>query len=564
MIIKRPFLDILLLAVYCSFTILLFLTTGQSLAQDSVNDPKISQEAVEESFIELLEKTRDASFKQKKDLIKRLTQLEDEQVPKVLKAMLQGSLFYTKDENKRIVFATSSDQGYSITDVRSNQAIGEVGKREIKKFRVNNSIRTLLRNSLAQLNLNTEDSTLRMKAVKELSRDLTDETGELLRAQLNLETDSEVKSLLQMALAMVDIRSEDKATRLTAVRTLADNLSPPVRGRLGALLDKNADGAFKESDLEVREAALQALKNIGFKLKLFQFTETLFFGLSLGSVLALAAIGLAVTFGVMGVINMAHGELIMIGAYTTYVIQLLLPNHIDLSLFVAIPAAFIISGLFGIAIERSIIRFLYGRPLETLLATFGVSLILQQLVRTVFSPLNRSVATPSWMSGSLEINSALSLTLNRLYIIVFAFMVFLVLLAILKKTRLGLEVRAVSQNRAIAKTMGIRTEWVDAMTFGLGSGIAGVAGVALSQLTNVGPNLGQSYIIDSFMVVVFGGVGNLWGTLIAGMSLGIANKFLEPFAGAVLAKILVLVFIIIFIQKRPRGLFPQKGRAVEN
>ena len=564
MIIKRLSLDTLLLAICCSLTIILLLTTGLSLAQDTIRNLETPQQAVEESFIELLEKTRDASFKQKADLIKQLMLLEDERVPKALQAMLQGLLFYTKDENKRIVFAEPSDQGYRITDVGSGQAIGEVGKREIKKFRVNNSLRMLLRNSLAQLNLNAEDSTLRMKAVKEISRDLTDETGELLRTRLTLETDNEIRSSLQTALAMVDVRSEDKATRLAAVHALADNLSPLARGRLGALLDKNIDGTFKESDPEVRMAAQQALKDIGFKLKLFQFSETLFFGISLGSVLALAAIGLAVTFGVMGVINMAHGELIMIGAYTTYVIQLVMPNHIDLSLFVAIPAAFVISGLFGIAIERGIIRFLYGRPLETLLATFGISLILQQLVRTVFSPLNRSVATPSWMSGSLEINSALSLTLNRLYIIAFAFIVFLVLLAILKKTRLGLEVRAVSQNRAIAKTMGIRTEWVDAMTFGLGSGIAGVAGVALSQLTNVGPNLGQSYIIDSFMVVVFGGVGNLWGTLIAGMSLGVANKFLEPFAGAVLAKILVLVFIIIFIQKRPRGLFPQKGRAAEN
>ena len=253
----------------------------------------------------------------------------------------------------------------------------------------------------------------------------------------------------------------------------------------------------------------------------------------------------------------------MLGAYTTYVVQRLMPESIELSLFVAIPAAFVITALVGIGIERGIIRFLYGRPLETLLATFGLSLILQQLVRSIFSPLNRSVSTPSWMSGSLEINSALSLTLNRFYIILFSLLVFFALLAILKRTRLGLEVRAVAQNRAMAKMMGIRTDWVDAMTFGLGSGIAGVAGVALSQLTNVGPNLGQAYIVDSFMVVVFGGVGNLWGTLIGGLALGVADKILEPYAGTVLAKILMLVFIILFIQKRPRGLFPQKGRAAE-
>jgi urea transport system permease protein len=265
----------------------------------------------------------------------------------------------------------------------------------------------------------------------------------------------------------------------------------------------------------------------------------------------------------MGVINMAHGELIMIGAYTTYVVQLLMPNHIEYSLFVAIPAAFVVSGLVGIAIERGVIRFLYGRPLETLLATFGISLVLQQAVRSIFSPLNRSVETPSWMSGSIEINPVLALTESRLYIIFFCLFVFFALSMIMKRTRLGLQVRAVSQNRAMARAMGVRSEWVDAMTFGLGSGVAGVAGVALSQLTNVGPNLGQAYIIDSFMVVVFGGVGNLWGTLVAGLSLGLANKVMEPWAGAVLAKILVLVFIILFIQKRPRGLFPQRGRAAE-
>jgi urea transport system permease protein len=261
---------------------------------------------------------------------------------------------------------------------------------------------------------------------------------------------------------------------------------------------------------------------------------------------------------------MAHGELMMLGAYTTYVVQLAMPNHLDASLIVAVPAAFIVSGLFGVLLERTIIRFLYGRPLETLLATFGVSLVLQQLVRSVFTANNRSVVTPQWMSGTLQINDALGVTYNRLYIVLFTLAVFGLLLAVLKKTRLGLDIRAVSQNRAMARAMGIPGEWVDAMTFGLGSGIAGVAGVALSQLTNVGPNLGQSYIIDSFMVVVFGGVGNLWGTLIGGMSLGIVNKLLEPYSGAVLGKIFVLVALILFIQRRPRGLFPQSGRAAES
>jgi urea transport system permease protein len=342
------------------------------------------------------------------------------------------------------------------------------------------------------------------------------------------------------------------------VKTLAGSLNSDVYNKLQTLTDPTV-----EADLSVRDAAAQALRHIDNWRTFYSVIETLFFGLSLGSVLVLAAIGLAITFGVMGVINMAHGELMMLGAYTTYVVQLLMPNHIGASIIVAIPAAFLVSGAFGVAIERGIVRFLYGRPLETLLATFGLSLILQQLVRDVFSANNRPVETPQWMTGSWQINEALSITYNRLDIIIFMLVVFGLLQLVLRRTRLGLEVRAVSQNRSMAKAMGIRTEWVDAMTFGLGSGIAGVAGVALSQLTNVGPNLGQSYIVDSFMVVVFGGVGNLWGTLISGMSLGIVNKILEPFAGAVLGKILVLVFLILFIQGRPRGLFPQKGRAAE-
>jgi urea transport system permease protein len=266
----------------------------------------------------------------------------------------------------------------------------------------------------------------------------------------------------------------------------------------------------------------------------------------------------------MKVINMAHGEMMMIGAYTTFTIQLFLPNFIEYSIFIAIPLAFIVSGMVGIMIERLVIRHLYGRPLETLLATFGISLILQQAVRSIYGPLNQEVKTPEWMSGALEINSALSLTYNRLYIIIFAFIVFIAVLLVLKKTSLGLKVRAVTQNRQMAQAMGIKTGWIDALTFGIGSGIAGVAGVALSQLTNVGPNLGQAYIVDSFMVVVFGGVGNLWGTLIGAVSLGEINKFIEPVAGAVLAKVIILIVIILFIQKRPRGLFPQKGRDAED
>jgi urea transport system permease protein len=316
----------------------------------------------------------------------------------------------------------------------------------------------------------------------------------------------------------------------------------------------------------VSRAARDAIASMQSQLALWNTLQNAWYGLSLGSVLLLAAIGLAITFGVMGVINMAHGEMVMIGAYVTFVVQEYIrtnnPALFDYSLVIAVPLAFIVAGFIGILIEQGIIRFLYGRPLETLLATWGLSLILQQAVRTAFGPTNREVGAPSWMSGAFTIGQ-LNITYGRLWIIVFTMAVFVALLGLLRFTRMGLEMRAVTQNRTMAASMGIRTARVDALTFGLGSGIAGIAGVALSQIDNVSPNLGQGYIIDSFMVVVFGGVGNLWGTLVGAFSLGIANKFLEPYAGAVLAKIAILVIIILFIQKRPRGLFALKGRAVE-
>jgi urea transport system permease protein len=317
---------------------------------------------------------------------------------------------------------------------------------------------------------------------------------------------------------------------------------------------------------KLKEAAESAVNSLQSELAVWGAVQNVIYGLSLGSVLLLAAIGLAITFGVMGVINMAHGEMVMLGAYTTYVVQNAIrtaaPWLFDWSLIVALPFAFVVAGAIGILIERTIIRFLYGRPLETLLATWGLSLIIQQAVRLYFGSSNVEVGSPSWMSGSFDLGQ-LSIGYGRLWIFVFAMLVFAALMLILKQTPFGLQMRAVTQNRAMASAMGIRTPRVDALTFGLGSGIAGIAGVALSQIDNVSPNLGQGYIIDSFMVVVFGGVGNLWGTLVGAMSLGIVNKLLEPYAGAVLGKILVLVFIILFIQRRPRGLFALRGRAVE-
>ncbi|MFL9755667.1 urea ABC transporter permease subunit UrtB [Vibrio cyclitrophicus] len=489
------------------------------------------------------------------------TQTED--VSKaILYGWLNGNLYYFNDKKneyyKQLYLIQNTKTATSAQSVWDESTLNIDNAKLFKKVRVNNKLRGILRGEIASIGLNSSNPDVRYQAVLDLlgTKDATiiDRLSELREN----ETDGKVAELMDLSLAIFTSLDNSATTeaQVTSIERVGDFKHSVVLKTLNQLLNG-------EQEPSILAATERAMDDYQQSQALYSGVETVFFGLSLGSVLVLAGIGLAITFGVMGVINMAHGELIMIGAYTTYVLQLLMPNHIGLALILSIPAAFIVSGLVGIAIERSVIRHLYGRPLETLLATFGISLILQQAVRSIFSPLNRSVSTPEWMSGALQLNPMLSLTYNRLYIILFCGLVFMGLLMVLKKTPLGLQVRAVSQNRGMARAMGIRSERVDAMTFGLGSGVAGVAGVALSQLTNVGPNMGQAYIIDSFMVVVFGGVGNLWGTLVAGLSLGLFNKILEPWAGAVLAKILVLVFIILFIQKRPRGLFPQRGRAAE-
>ncbi len=469
----------------------------------------------------------------------------------MIEGVLSGRLL---KKTGRLVWADKSGRKYRATDVFTGEQLGEFKKRKLKKIAINNRLRRVIKGILATRDLDSDDPAQRPKSVQAMLASPSPAQAALIAPRLKKETDAGVREAMQLVLALGGLHADDAQTRMKAVADVSDSLQPAVRQALTAM-------AASDSDKAVKQAAAAALRKIEDRVRLFGRVETLFFGLSLGSVLVLAAIGLAITFGVMGVINMAHGELIMLGAYTTYLIQQLMPDSAGLSLFLSIPAAFVVSGLVGIAIERGVIRFLYGRPLETLLATFGISLILQQLVRTLISPQNVPVSNPEFMSGFWQINSVLSLIYNRMYIILFCLLVFAGLFMVLKRTRLGLQVRAVSQNRAMARAMGVHSARVDAMTFGLGSGIAGIAGVALSQLTNVSPNLGQAYIVDSFMVVVFGGVGNLWGTLIGGVGLGVANKFMEPWAGAVMAKILILVIVILFIQKRPRGLFPQKGRA---
>jgi urea transport system permease protein len=576
----RSTLPVLFIAALLAKASLLFAADDASFVPDivSAEDTMLAAEALVEvpATASPLDETDEAAAGPTlESRLKDLTQASLAQAPAVVtdlariggrdllplfEAMLAGELYYDKDSLQLMRIVKDGSGVEQASDILGGEALGPRNARSAEKVRINNRLRTQLRDTIARINLTDGSDAQRRSAARAILNDINDDSVALLREALLTEEDGDVQELLIVGIAMHDLTNADNdEMRLAAIEALDGRLENPVRNLLTRYRD-DPDGKLSE---EVQAAANRAVANSDASVEFYRFIEQLFFGLSLGSVLLLAAIGLAVTFGVMGVINMAHGEMLMLGAYSTYVVQQLMPNSINASVLVSIPVAFVVTALVGMFIQRFVIRYLAGRPLETLLATFGISLILQQAVRTVFSPLNRRVVSPEWLSGSWQYNEVLSLTNNRIYILLFSLLVFAVLQFILKKTSLGLNVRAVSQNRAMAQAMGIRTERVDALTFGLGSGIAGIAGVALSQLTNVGPNLGQSYIIDSFMVVVFGGVGNLFGTLIAAFSLGTANKFLEPATGAVLANILILVFIILFIQKRPKGLFPQKGRAAD-
>ncbi len=523
-----------------------------SVSEESVSQETLIQESPANEFNRLAKEMTQGSLPKRGQAIKKLSALNDSRVVTLFEALQEGKLYANQADDPAIAII---DENQNFTDVLTGNLIAADQAENLKRVPINNTMRVQLRGMVAQLNLNHLDATIRNLAIQRMMTDgLDEDTKILLEERIKHEPDTDVRNRLGLAIALANLQNEDKQIRLDAIQILEGALEQEIRSALNNVAENDADS-------EVRTAAFLALESIEDRISTYRVVENVFFGLSLGSVLLLSAIGLAITFGVMGVINMAHGELMMIGAYVTWGVQMLFPNQITYSLIIAIPAAFIIAGLVGVAIERGVIQFLYGRPLETLLATFGISLILQQVVRTFISPNNQAVQLPDWMSGSISLNPVLSITNNRLYIFIFSLMVFFALLMILKKTSLGLKVRAVSQNRSMARAVGVKANWVDAMTFGLGSGIAGIAGVALSQLTNVGPNLGQSYIIDSFMVVVLGGVGNLWGTLVGAMGLGILNKFMEPFAGAVLAKVVVLVLLILFIQKKPKGLFPQKGRA---
>ena len=478
----------------------------------------------------------------------------------VLRGLGESTVYALEDGRLLIV---NNDKA---VDAATGEAVAPVPETKDQLI-VNNRLRKALETAQAAGQLFSTDRAVRLRAARDLQTSALPAQLPLLRDARAKETDSVVQGILDLAIASASLRSDNMQDRLSAVQFLGEHGGAPAKTMLNSLAAAPVGGTTTEADARLRQAAQAAIAAIDRRLARTEMVGTALQGLSLASVLLLAALGLAITFGLMGIINMAHGELLMIGAYATYVVQTLfrkyLPGGLDWYVIAAIPVAFATSALVGMALERTVIRRLYGRPLETLLCTWGISLILMQAVRTIFGAQNVEVANPSWMSGGVTVMEGLVLPYNRICIVIFSALVVALVWLLLNRTRLGLFVRGVTQNRRMADCVGVPTSRIDTLTFGLGSGIAGLGGVALSQIGNVGPDLGQSYIVDSFMVVVLGGVGQLAGTVIAAFGLGELNKFLEPYAGAVLAKITILVFIILFIQKRPQGLFALKGRSAE-
>jgi urea transport system permease protein len=511
-------------------------------------------------FATALDGLKSDSFADKGKAIDAMAALGDARAIPVFRALADGRLFSRKADSM-LVIGVPSGNDIALTSPVDGSAMGVSPPTDLDPLFVNNNLRNVLREAVGRLGLGSSDPAARRTAANALLDNATPEAVALLREAYGRETIESVKSVMALSLAAAEIGHPDKVKRMDAIAVLGGASDLRVRALLQARLSQ-------EQDADVKAALVKAFDRMQTKITLYSYVENFIQGISLGSVLLLAAVGLAITFGVMGVINMAHGEMIMLGAYSAFVTQEVFraffpPSWIGAYLIVALPVAFLIAAAVGVAIERGVIRFLYGRPLETMLATWGVSLCLQQAVRSIFGATNKEVANPSWMTGAIDIAGGLAVTWNRVYIIIFCFLVLGLIALILKRTAFGLHMRAVTQNRQMAAVMGIPTARVDAMTFALGSGIAGMAGVALSQIGNVSPNLGTIYIVDSFLVVVFGGVGSLMGTLVGALTLGVVNKILEPVAGAVLGKVVVLICIILFIQKRPRGLFAAKGRSAD-
>ncbi|MCX7213657.1 MAG: urea ABC transporter permease subunit UrtB [Burkholderiales bacterium] len=508
---------------------------------------------------EILKRLASDDFDEKAAAIEAIAASPDDTTLPVLKALQDGALFV---DGKGGGWIKAAD---GVLDAATGKPTG-MPTPEPDEVMINNNLRGQIDGAVAALKLFSPERELRLAAALALQEGGDEALLATLRKAQEKETDPQVRQAVALAVAAITIKSDDPKLRLEAVQALGDSDRADVRTLLTAIVAQNADGSWAESDDAVRTAARASLAQVSARLARAEWLGRIFAGLSLGSILMLAAIGLAITYGLLGVINMAHGEMIMIGAYATYVTQTVFrqafPDAFAWYPLVALPVAFLAAALVGVLIERTVIRWLYGRPLETLLATWGVSLILIQSARQIFGPQNVEIENPAWLSGGFQFGS-LVLPYNRIVIIGFALAVLLVVALVLNRTRLGLFVRGVTQNRSMASAVGVPTDRVDMLAFALGSGIAGLAGVALSQVGNVGPELGTSYIIDSFIVVVLGGVGQLVGTVVAGFGLGVASKLLEPWLGAVISKILILALIIAFIQKRPSGLFALKGRSVE-
>ena len=496
----------------------------------------------------------------KKTAIIKLTLLATPDSIRVLKSLASDSLFIT-GESGEIILRVEGERAF---DAATGEEVTPVPE-DMDQLYPNNRVRRMLNTGLSVLELFSPDRDKRLDAAKRIEdKGATDPAFlPVFDKVLKEESDSEIKQTVTLILAMIGLKSKDPAVRLTAVKDLGESDNPDIKLKLTEMTDPAT-----ELDSAVRDEAKKTLASLEQRLVIGESITRVFTGLSLGSILMLAALGLAITYGVMGIINMAHGELLMIGAFSTFVVHDIFrdhyPEYFDWYIVVAVPVAFFTTAIVGAIMERTVIRWLYGRALETLLTTWGISLILIQTVRTTFGTFNQEIANPSWLSGSVEVMSNVDLPWNRIVIIGFAVLVLALMWVLLNRTRLGLFVRAVTQNRAMAGCVGVPTARIDTVAFALGAAIAGLGGVSLSQVGNVGPEMGQGWIVDCFMTVVLGGVGQLAGTVWAAMGIGVVTKLVEGGLGAVIAKVVVLVIIIIVIQKRPQGIFALKGRVADD
>ncbi len=498
------------------------------------------------------------------EAIEQVAAQRDADALPILFALRDRRLHFTED--KTLIIEDTEEE--TLREAISGRVRDDLDTSALDQPMVTNTVRRALRPTIAALQLFADDPAARREAADQLAENPQPALRSAIENVIAEGTDAQTERLLNIGLAQLDLDSDDPERRLAAVQLVADLRARRLRDELAAMTDRNDDGEYIEPVAEIRQAAEAGVEAIDQRAAIAGFAENFVYGMSMGSVLLLAAMGLAIVFGLMGVINMAHGELLMIGAYTTYVTQnvfaAVAPSLQPFYLVAAVPLAFLVTAAVGIAMERGVIRFLYHRPLETLLATWGISLIFMQTVRAIFGAQNVAVASPSWFSGSVQLMQGVSLSTTRVGVIIFAIFVVALVWFLMNRTRLGLEVRAVMQNREMAAALGVPARRVDMWTFAVGAGVAGLGGVALSQIVNVGPEMGQNYIVDSFMVVVLGGVGSLFGPVLSALGIGVTTKFLEPATGAVLATILVFAAIILFIQWRPQGIFALKGRAADD